>query len=127
MKRLLIATATIMLISGCMVSQAAAQKRPEVPIMLHPDTEHGTCSIGFQVNAGGATLRSGPGVEYPVIATLKAGHVVAGCNHQNGWEGVIDGQDESCSIGIMVTSARPYEGTCKSGWVEEKALTSIYG
>lgn len=108
-------------------AQTATGKTEAVSIILHPDTDHGTCSIGLRVNAGGAELRSGPGVGFPVIATLKAGHVVSGCNEQNGWDGIIDGKSETCSVGIMVNTERPYTGPCKSGWIDQRFLTSIYG
>lgn len=104
-----------------------AQTPSVVPIMLYPDSDHGTCSIGLRVNAGGAILRSGPGTEFAIVATLKAGHVVSGCNEENGWDGVIDGLDQSCSVGVILSKKQPYDGACASGWIEQKSLTSIYG
>lgn len=112
---------------GLFLGTACVQTTKSVAIMLHPDTEHGTCSIGFRVNAGGAVLRSGPGKGFAVIARLKAGHVVSGCNQKNGWEGIIDGQDGACGVGIMLTKERAYDGACASGWIDGKSLTSIYG
>jgi hypothetical protein len=110
-----------------LIGHSESAQNSIVPVVLRPDTDHGTCSFGFQVNAGGALLRSGPAISYPVIAKLKAGHIVAGCDGADGWEGVIVGTDETCSVGIMVTSAQPYEGPCRSGWIEQIHLTSIYG
>ncbi len=127
MQKLVISTAVFMLIYSAVVAETSAEKIKDIPVMLHPDTDHGTCSIGLQVNAGGATLRSGPGADYPVIATLPAGHVVSGCNEKNGWDGVIDGLDETCSVGISVVKEQPYDGPCDSGWIDQKSLTSIYG
>lgn len=127
MKRLLMSAAAVPLFFGALTAQTATEQTKTVPVMLYPDTDHGTCSIGLQVNAGGAVLRSGPGIAYPVIATLKAGHVVSGCDEHNGWDGIIDGQDESCSIGISVTIKRPYVGPCDSGWIDQNFLTGIYG
>lgn len=113
--------------SGLVDTQTATRETEYVPVILYPDTDHGTCSNGLQVNVGGAELRSGPGVGFPVISTLKAGHVVSGCDEQNGWNGIIDGINETCSIGIMVTTKRPYVGPCGSGWIDPRFLTSIYG
>lgn len=127
MRRLLILMAGVSLPFNTLAAQTSSDESVTVPVMLHPDTDHGTCSVGLQVNAGGAVLRAGPGTEYPVIATLEAGHVVSGCNERDGWDGIIDGQDETCSIGIMVTTTRPYAGSCNSGWIDQKFLTGIYG
>ena len=110
-----------------LVGQAGADQVQSVPVVLRPDTEHGSCSIGFRVNDRGAPLRSGPRRVHPAIANLKAGHVVSGCDGTDLWEGIIDGLDETCSVGIMITKEQAYAGPCASGWVEQKFLTSIYG
>lgn len=110
-----------------MVGEINAEQPKAVPIMLLPDSDHGTCSIGLQVNAGGAVMRSGPSWAYPVVARLQAGHVVSGCAEHQGWDGVIDGTDEDCEVGISVTRKRPYKGACASGWIDQRSLTSIYG
>ncbi len=127
MAKLVISSVVVSLLYGALAAQTSTEQTKIVPVMLYPDTDHGTCSIGLQVNAGGAVLRSGPGEDFRVIATLKAGHVVSGCNEQNGWDGIIDGQDESCSVGISVNVVRPYSGPCNSGWIDQSFLTSIYG
>ena len=127
MDKLVISAAVAVLFCDTLTAQTSTEQAKMIPVMLYPDTDHGTCSIGLQVNAGGAVLRSGPGVGFPIIATLKAGHVVSGCDEQNGWDGIIDGQDETCSIGIMVPTKRPYIGPCASGWIDQSLLTSIYG
>lgn len=128
MRRLLISTAVATLFFGTLAAQTSTEQSAIVPVMLYPDTDHGTCSIGLRVNAGGAELRAGPSLDFPVIATLEAGHVVSGCDERDGWDGIIDGQqDETCSIGIMVLTIRPYVGPCNSGWIEQKFLTGIYG
>jgi len=127
MGNFLISTAVVILVGGALAAQTSIDNIKSIPVMLYPDTDHGTCSIGLQVNAGGAELRSGPGVGFPVIATLEAGHVVSGCDEQNGWDGIIDGQDDACSVGISVASERPYVGPCDSGWIDQNFLTSIYG
>lgn len=123
--KLLISVVVATLFCGALFAQSSSQQT--VSVMLYPDMDHGTCSIGLQVNAGGAKLRSGPGPKFPVVATLIAGHVVSGCDKHDGWDGVIDGQDESCSVGISVITKRPYVGPCKSGWIDQNSLTSIYG
>lgn len=127
MKKLLILAAVTSLICGSLAAQKFIQRTDSVPVMLYPDTDHGTCSIGLKVNVGGAVLRSGPGENFPAIAALKAGHVVSGCDERNGWAGVIDGQDESCSVGITVSTILPYLGPCRSGWIEQSFLTGVYG
>ena len=110
-----------------LVGQTGSDQVKSVPVILRPDTEHGSCSIGFRVNDGGALLRSGPSRAHPVIAKLKAGHVVSGCDGTDLWEGIIDGLDETCSVGIMITKEQAYAGPYASGWVEQTFLTSIYG
>lgn len=128
MNKLLIFAAVTTLSCGALTAQTSTEQTKFVPVMLYPDTDHGTCSIGFQVNAGGAVLRSGPGVDFPIVTILEAGHVVSGCDEQDGWHGIIDAQqDETCSIGIMVATKQPYVGPCDSGWIDESFLTSIYG
>ena len=127
MGKLLISSIVATLMCGALFAQSSSQQSETVPVMLYPDTDHGTCSIGLRVNAGGAEMRSGPGTEFPVVARFEAGHVVSGCDEQEGWSGVIDGQDETCSVGISVTSEQPYVGPCKGGWINQKSLTSIYG
>lgn len=127
MAKLVISSVVVSLLYGALAAQTSSEQTKIIPVMLYPDTDHGTCSIGLQVNAGGAVLRSGPGEEFPVIATLRVGHVVSGCNEQNGWNGIIDGLDESCSVGISVAIERPYSGPCNSGWIDQSSLTSIYG
>lgn len=127
MDKLLISAIVATLFCGALAGQTSAEQAKSVAVMLYPDTDHGTCSIGLQVNAGGAELRSGPGGNFPVVAILEAGHVVSGCNEHNGWDGVIDGQDEACSVGISVATERPYVGPCASGWIDQSFLTSIYG
>ena len=127
MKLMLISPVVATLMCAVLTVETSAEQIKTVPIMLHPDEDHGTCSIGLRVNLGGAAVRSGPGLKYPVIARLKAGHVVSGCNENNGWDGIIDGQDETCSVGVILSAKRPYSGACISGWVNKKRLTSIYG
>lgn len=126
-KNLLISATVATLCCSALAAQTSIEQSKTIPIMLHPDTDHGTCGIGLRVNPGGAELRSGPGTQFPVIAILEAGHVVSGCNERDGWDGVIDGQDETCSIGISVATPRPYIGPCDSGWIDQNSLTSIYG
>jgi hypothetical protein len=101
--------------------------RPPEPVMLDDDPDHGTCSIGLRVNDGGAKLRAGPRDDFPVIAILTEGTVIAGCDYRDGWDGIIEGQDVTCSIGIMVPARTPYTGPCRSGWIEQSRVTQIYG
>ena len=124
MRNLLIPAVIAALLAGMSHAQ---EVKIQNPVMLDVDSDHGTCSIGWQVNAGGAALRAGPGAEFPLIALLPAGSVVAGCEDQDDWQGVIEGKDETCSIGIMVTTPQPYVGPCRSGWIELRLLTGIYG
>lgn len=116
-----------MLLSSAWAAQTSAEQSNTLPVMLYPDTDHGTCSIGLRVNAGGAVLRSGPGENFAIIAILEPGHVVSGCDEKDGWDGIIDGQYGTCSIGISVPTVRPYDGPCDSGWIDQDLLTSIYG
>jgi len=133
MLKLLISTTIATLFFGIVYAQTFSEQSTYVSVMLYPDTDHGTCNIGMQVNAGGAVLRAGPSVDFAVIATLEAGHVVSMCDERDGWYGIIDGQDinegqeETCSIGISVATIQPYVGPCRSGWIEQKFLTGIYG
>lgn len=112
---------------GWLAACSATDQPGSVPVILIPDEDHGTCSIGYQVNTGGAVLRSGPDETYSEIKTLAAGHVVVGCNEDKGWIGIIDGQDETCGVGITVSNERPYAGSCTSGWIDQRSVTSIYG
>ena len=133
MQKLLISTTVATLFFGTLFAQTSTEQSIYVSVMLYPDTDHGTCNIGMQVNAGGAVLRAGPSVDFAVIATLEAGHVVSMCDERDDWYGIIDGQDindgqeGTCSIGITVTTTQPYVGPCRSGWIEHRFLTGIYG
>ncbi|NRB18173.1 MAG: hypothetical protein HRU33_11550 [Rhodobacteraceae bacterium] len=127
MEKLIISTVVATLFCSALAAQTSTEQIKFIPVILYPDTDHGTCSIGLQVNAGGAVLRSGPGIESRAIATLIARHVVSGCDEQNGWKGIIDGQDEACSVGILVDTERFYSGPCSSGWIDQSFLTLIYG
>lgn len=127
MQSVAISVAIATLALGTLAACTSSKTLETVPVLLRPDTDHGSCSIGLQVNEGGAVLRTGPGTEYAAIATLESGHVVSGCDARDGWEGVIDGLDETCSVGIEVDTTRSYDGPCPSGWIEQKFLTSIYG
>ena len=97
------------------------------PVVLNADPDHGACSIGLQVTVEGARLHAGPGRGSPVLARLPKGTIVAGCAARMGWEGVIEGQDETCGIGVILQSPKPYEGPCRSGWIETGVLVQIYG
>ncbi|MCI5075265.1 hypothetical protein [Oricola sp.] len=97
------------------------------PVMLDADPEHGACSVGFRVERDGTELRAGPGDAYPVIATLPEGAVVAGCDAEGDWTGVIEGEDETCGIGIVFEEPTPYDGPCRSGWVKTGLIRQIYG
>lgn len=126
MHRLLSLVSMVALVAGSLPAQAA-DDRPSEPVMMSPDTDHPPCSIGFRVIDGGAHLRAGPGKDNPVMTTLPAGTVVVGCETRNGWEGVIVGPDEECGHDIMLSSRRPYDGPCPSGWIWQGRLVSIFG
>jgi len=126
MRTLLILAAIATLFAGVLNAQEV-KTQIAAPVTLDVDADHGTCSIGYRVNAGGANLREGPGSDFPLIIALPAGKVIAGCEERDGWLGIIDGQDETCSIGIMLTAPRPYVGSCLSGWIEQRLLTGVYG
>jgi hypothetical protein len=127
MQKLLISATVAMLFNGGAIAQTSTGQTIAVPVMLYPDSDHGPCNIGLQVNLGGAVIRSGPGEDFPIVATLKEGHVVSGCDRHNGWEGIVDGQDGACTTGDLITGERAYSGSCTSGWIEGSSLTSIYG
>lgn len=105
----------------------SAQDRPAQPVIMQPDSDHPPCNIGLQVLKRGAKLRSGPGMGYPVIAILPPGTMVASCEAQNGWEGVVQGSPENCGLDITLSIARPYDGACPSGWIWAKRLKQVYG
>ncbi len=126
MRELLIPAAIAALFTGVLHAQEVKNQNQE-PVMLDVDSDHGTCSDGWQVNADGAALRAGPGADFPLIIVLPAGSVIAGCETRDGWEGIIEGQYGTCSIGITVTAPQPYAGPCRSGWIEQRHLTHIYG
>ena len=79
-----ISTAASVLFCCALAAQTSAEQTKTVPVMLYPDTDHGTCNIGLQVNAGGAVIRTGPGEDFPIVARLKAGQVVSGCDEHDG-------------------------------------------
>jgi hypothetical protein len=124
--RLKFSTAFPMLL-GFLAACAADKQTHVVPVMLFPDSDHPLCSIGLQVNAGGAYLRSGPGKEFPVIAMFEAGRILSGCDEINGWDGIVDGHHYTCGPDAMVAEETPYSGPCRSGWVDRRGLKSIYG
>jgi hypothetical protein len=121
------ATVALKALRGDKIAQTSTDQTLSVPVMLYPDSDHGPCNIGLQVNSGGAVIRSGPGDHFPIVATLKEGHVVSGCDGHHGWEGNVDGQDGACTSGDLISEERAYSGGCTSGWIEGSSLTPIYG
>ncbi|MEP1201326.1 hypothetical protein [Tateyamaria sp.] len=115
------------MVFGVLAAHAADKRTHAVPVMLFPDSDHPLCSIGLQVNAGGADLRSGPGKEYPVIATFEAGRILLGCDERHGWDGIVDGHNDTCGLDAMIAEVTPYSGPCRSGWIDRHNLTSIFG
>jgi hypothetical protein len=78
-------------------------------------------------------VRSGPGVQYPVLDRLATGHTFSVCAHKDGWDGIVyhsEGPDAylDCGpTGTPVPEPLVYRGPCKSGWVDGEKVEVIAG
>ncbi len=50
MLKLLISTTIATLFFGIVYAQTSTEQSTYVSVMLYPDTDHGTCNIGMQLN-----------------------------------------------------------------------------
>ena len=100
----------------------AALAQDGVPVMLDDQGED-ACGTGIVTGLNPAgdnylTVRSGPGSDYAGIDRLEPDTLVAMCDSDGDWIGIVYGGDE-CRGGspAAVTQNGPYEGPCGSGWV----------
>ncbi len=75
---------------------------------------------------GFLAVRSGPGTKYKMIDKFyRNGKKVTMCDWKGRWVGIVYGRN--CGVGTPISRRKPYEGSCKSGWIFEKYIRMIAG
>ena len=116
--------------SGNAHQRAAGPTQRSVAVYLDShEAEHDPCTLSqLRAPDGGdrrIAVRAGPGEQYSVIDSVPSGRQVAGCDHAEGWVGIIyperpgeDGFFADCEgLSTPVDRRQRYEGPCRSGWV----------
>ena len=76
---------------------------------------------------GFLAMRSGVETKYKIIYKFyRNGKKVTMCDDKGKWVGIIYGED--CGEAYdNIAKRKPYEGSCKSGWIFEKYIRMIAG
>ena len=76
---------------------------------------------------GFLAVRSGSGTKYRMIDKFyRNGEMVIMCDDKGKWVGIVYGKDCGDANG-NIAKRKPYEGSCRSGWVFEKYIRLIAG
>lgn len=126
--RLPFVAAGILVLSLCALP-AHAQSRA-VPVLIGgPESSEGCAGTAVVSVRSGSTLnlRSGPGLNHPVVARLPPGQSVSVCQlGERGWLGVVvhrTGRGASdCGLSDAGPRPKPYAGLCRAGWVSGEHL-----
>ncbi len=107
-------------------------QRTTVPVMVGGEPDLDACGAvgvirGISRNGDGfLAVRSGPGSKYKMIDKLyRNGERVTMCDDKGKWVGIVYGRN--CGVGTPIPKRKPYEGSCKSGWIFEKYIRMIAG
>jgi hypothetical protein len=131
MRKLVIAVAAILAFSN--LSWAA---RLDVPILIG-GYEGDVCGVGQVIGLdpmgdGFLSVRSGPGGQaYREIDRLFNRDEIYLCGFHGQWFKVVYHQSrkphQSCGVTFPWSKRRPYDGSCRSGWVHSKFIKVIAG
>ena len=82
-------------------------------------------------------VRTGPGAQFAEKERLKIGYFVYRIEESDGWSGIVYApsgatditSDSECGLGLddatKGVAKAPYNGPCKSGWIETRALKTL--
>ena len=103
-----------------------------VPVMVGGEPDLDACGAvgaiqGINRNGDGfVAVRSGPGSEHKMIDKFyHNGDMVSMCDSKGKWIGVVYGKN--CGVGTPILRRKPYDGSCKSGWVYGKYVRLVAG
>ena len=110
-----------------------SNQRTTVPVMIGGDPDLDACGgtgviQGISSRGDGfLAVRSGPGTKYKMIDKFYRNRKkVSMCDDKGKWVGIIYGKD--CGEAYdNIAKRKPYEGSCKSGWIFEKYIKLIAG
>jgi len=108
-------------------------QRTTVPVMIGGDPDLDACGATGVIRGisrrgdGFVAARSGPGTKYKMIDKFyRNGEMVIMCDWKGKWVGIVYGED--CGdANDNIAKRKPYEGSCKSGWIFEKYIRMIAG
>jgi hypothetical protein len=124
----------IFLLAGtfCFADQPAS-----VQVMVGSDDNLDACSALGMVSGlksrqdSFLAVRAGPDKRFAMIDRLKAGQKVFICrtSEDGKWYGVVYSRNsaEDCGVTSPINPARPYNGKCKSGWVNAHWIKLLAG
>ncbi len=90
----------------------------------------GRFSANIDEDPVAAAVRSGPGLGYPSIDTVRDGEIVLVCQERASdeaegreWAGIVYGRlPERCNVSGSSNGQRVYSGPCRNGWIEHRDL-----
>lgn len=108
-------------------------QRTTVPVMIGGDPDLDACGATGMIRGisrhgdGFLAVRSGPGAKYKMIDKFyRNGVKVTMCDGKGKWVGIVYGKD--CGEAYdNIAKRKPYEGSCKSGWIFNKYIKLIAG
>ncbi len=115
------------------IDKKISKQKTSVPVMIGGDADMDACGAVGMVRGisrygdGFLAVRSGPGSKYKIIDKFyRNGEEVIMCDSKGKWIGIVYG--ENCGeVYDNIAKQKPYEGTCRSGWVFEKYIRFIAG
>ena len=117
------------------LSAAASAGDSAVPVKIGSVPDMDAC-LSWGVVSGlqhsDLSVRSGPNVTYSKIDSISNGQGLWLCDASSDgkWQGVVyvRGQDTpECGLSSPVPTERPYNGSCKSGWVRTTWVKPVAG
>ena len=107
----------------------------ETPVMVGGNDGLDACmTLGAVVSKKGAksevAIYSKPDQESSIVDKLKSGTRVMFCDSSgDDWVGVVFSGDDApyCGVTSPIEPRQPYQGECKSGWVERSNTEALAG
>jgi hypothetical protein len=106
----------------------------DVPVMIGGAADSDACGASGKVTGldpqgqGFLVVRSGPGLGYRRIATLRNGEVVFLCATAGNWIGIVfSPAKQDCGIGTPWPKKEAYRGPCMAGWVYHRYIVMEAG
>lgn len=100
------------------------------PVMVGKEGDRSdACGAVMATASGAVPVRWSPSADGPPKAEVEGN--VAACDTVGEWTGIVFpafGQElDECYVSNPVDSPREYQGPCRWGWVETRALTPVAG